>query len=118
MIYIAGNVPSLKNTKRVVRGRLIDSKRVREYKKYMEPIMKQHRAEFVKMTEGVEKPYHVKFHLVRDSRRRFDFHNVIHILADLMVTYEWIEDDNADIFVPVFEPYTYQKNDGGVYIWV
>jgi hypothetical protein len=36
----------------------------------------------------------------------------------MMVEYNWIEDDNADIFIPVFAPYQYKKNDGGVIIKV
>jgi len=118
MIYLPGNVPSLKNTKRVFRNRLIDCKRIREYKKYIEPYFIQHKEKFTDMLEDKLTPYHIHFQFIRDSRRKFDYGNVIHILADLMVTYEWIEDDNADIFVPVFEPYTYKKNNGGVYIWV
>lgn len=118
MIYIPGNVPSLKNTKQIARGRLIDCKRVRQYKKDTAEFFNMHKMDFEKMVEDKPMPYYVHFKFIRDSRRKFDYGNVVHILADLMTNYGWIEDDNADVFIPVFEPYEYKKNDGGVYIWV
>lgn len=118
MIYLPGNVPSLKNTKRVVKNRLIDSKRVREYRKYLEPFMKEKKGDFLYMIENLVPPYKVHFQFIRDSRRKFDYHNAIHILADLMAQHGWIEDDNADVFIPVFDKYKYSKGNGGVYIWV
>ena len=33
-----------------------------------------------------------------------------------MVKYGWITDDNADIIIPVFEQYEYNKENPGVYI--
>ena len=33
-----------------------------------------------------------------------------------MVKAGWIEDDNADFIIPVFEHYTYDKKNPGVYI--
>jgi hypothetical protein len=35
-----------------------------------------------------------------------------------MVEYGWIEDDNADYMLPVFLPYEYEKNNGGVWIGI
>lgn len=76
------------------------------------------KGEFHKMIDGLEPPFQVAFQFIRDSKRRFDFHNAIHVVADMMVDYGWMEDDNADVFVPVFLPYEYKKNDGGVKIYV
>jgi hypothetical protein len=33
-----------------------------------------------------------------------------------MVKHGWLEDDNASIVIPVFEPYSYDKNNPGVYV--
>ena len=73
---------------------------------------------FRTMLKGKTPPYRVEFTFIRDSKRRFDYCNAIQIVADMMVEYGWIEDDSADIFLPVFAPYQYKKNDGGVIIRV
>ena len=33
-----------------------------------------------------------------------------------MVSYGWIEDDNCEFIIPVFEPYSYDKEKPGVII--
>jgi len=68
------------------------------------------------MVKELEKPYRVTFQFIRDSKRRFDYHNAIQIIMDMMVQYGWIDDDNADEILPVFLPYNYMKGNGGVYI--
>lgn len=118
MIYIPGNVPSSKNSKQWTGRRLIESKTTRRYREHTELIYKLKAKEFHKMLEGLEPPYSVTFQFTRDSKRRFDYHNAVQIVADMMVKYGWIEDDNADYFLPVFLPYEYKKNDGGVYIGI
>jgi len=70
------------------------------------------------MVKELEKPYRVTFQFIRDSKRRFDYHNAIQIIMDMMVQYGWIEDDNADEILPVFLPYKYMKGNGGVYIGI
>ncbi len=37
---------------------------------------------------------------------------------DLMVLHGWLEDDNADEIIPVFEPYSYSKEKPGVLIGI
>lgn len=118
MIYIPGNVPSSKNSKQWTGRRLIESKPTRRYRQQTGMIYKLKAEEFRQMVEGLKPPYQVEFRFIRDSKRRFDYHNAIQIVADMMVEYGWIEDDNADYFLPVFLPYEYKKNDGGVYIGI
>ncbi len=118
MIYIPGNVPSSKNSKQWTGRALVDSKVTRTYKENTELIYKLKKSEFHKLLEGLEPPYRVAFQFIRDSKRRFDYHNAIQVVADLMVKYEWLEDDNADCMIPEFIPYEYKKNDGGVKIYV
>lgn len=124
MIYIPGNVPSSKNSKQIVSPRgggrpmLIDSKTTAKYKKNYGIFYKSERSRFLKMIEGLEPPYYIAFKFIRDSRRRFDYVNPLQTVQDLMVKYEWIEDDNADFIIPVLRPYSYKKNDGGVEIHI
>jgi hypothetical protein len=117
-IYIGGNVASSKNSKRWTGKCLIGSKTTMAYKKNTAKEYALLANTFRTMLKGKTPPYRVEFTFIRDSKRRFDYCNAIQIVADMMVEYGWIEDDSADIFLPVFAPYQYKKNDGGVIIRV
>ena len=60
-------------------------------------------------------------HFVRKSKHRFDFHNIVQIVFDLMTAHDLIEDDDMNWLIPV--PYkrdgkwfTYDKTYPGAYI--
>lgn len=116
--FIKGNVPSSKNSKQFVirTKRLIDSKTTRKYKEDFSNYYLMYRNDFVSHLKDKNKPYKIAFKFIRDSKRKFDYHNAIQVVADLMVKYGWIEDDNADIILPVFEEYEYSKENPGVVI--
>lgn len=66
-------------------------------------------------------PIIMGFHFVRRTKHKFDFHNAVQIVADLLVAHDFIEDDNMDCFIPI--PYkindnwfSYDKENPGVYI--
>lgn len=61
-------------------------------------------------------PYYVGLYFIRGSHHRFDYINAAQIVQDMMVKHGWIEDDNADYFVPVFLGYRYDKKNPGVVI--
>src|SRR5690606_5895629 len=50
-----------------------------------------------------DKPYPIRvgIHFVRGTKHKCDFHNIVQIIADLMVAHDFIEDDNMDCFIPV-----------------
>ena len=126
MIFIPGNVPSLKNSKiatTIGRGKnkrtiLLPSKSVKRYlqnigiSKYS--ISKKEVKEYKDITrpnlfktsikdyfKGVKYPCVLGLYFVRDSKRKFDFHNACQIIADLLVAHGFIEDDNMDCFIPM-----------------
>ena len=122
MIFIPGNVPSLKNSKiatTIGKGKnkrtiLLPSKTVKNYlqkmgiKKYHKNRVENYaiRPNVFRLSVGdyfnnYPKPAIVGFHFVRDSKRKFDFHNAVQIIADLLVAHSCIEDDNMDYFIPV-----------------
>lgn len=74
--------------------------------------------DFHKMIENLEPPYHVCFKFIRDSRRRFDLHNAIQIVADMMVEYGWLEDDDSLNLIPYFDIPEVDKSNAGVLIGV
>ena len=142
MIFIPHNVPSLKNSKTATtigkgsnkRTTLVHSPAVRKYlqkigvKKYSAGHVENYatRLNLFQTSVGdyfsdVEYPAIVQFHFVRDTRRKFDFHNAVQIIADLLVAHGCIADDDMDHFLP--EPlwmdgkaYSIDKQKPGVWV--
>lgn len=129
-IFIEGNFPSFKNSKRFVGGgkirkngkrakpRLIMSATVSKYLNAYGDQWKNIPEDFINIKD---KPLLVAIHFVRGTKHRFDFHNMVQGVADLMVTNGWIEDDNMNEFIPFpfmidNEYYSYNKDKPGVYI--
>lgn len=116
MIFIPGNVPSSKNS-RVWTGKFfIASKAVASWRKETKDHWESNRDVFLSMIKGKEFPIRVEFTFVRKSKHQFDYLNPCQSIQDEMVKYGWIEDDNADIIIPVFMQYIYDKLNPGCYI--
>ena len=75
MIFIAGNVPSSKNSKRWTGKMLINSKTVMNYIKATKSQYVKNRDKFLEMTAGLEYPVVVSFKFIRGSRHKFDYIN-------------------------------------------
>lgn len=142
-VFIKGNVPSLKNSKQIsfIRGKpiLTSSKTVKNYLKtfgiksfssrdkevdfYKTIAMNFPIEDLKKMFSNIDrsKPVKVGFHFIRGSKHKADFHNLVQILADLMVAFDIIEDDDMSHFIPFpleinGEYYKYDKTNPGVII--
>ena len=119
MIFIPGNVPSLKNSKQIstVAGKpvLLYSKTV---KKYLQNLGIQRLSSRTGITEyktrqnlfkqaingffdDAPTPCVLGFNFVRDSKRVFDFHNACQIICDLLVAHGDIKDDDIKHLIPV-----------------
>lgn len=61
---------------------------------------------FLTVCKYKEKPLNIKFKIYRETRRRFDYINIIQNLCDCMVKVGLLEDDNANELLPIFEPYS------------
>jgi hypothetical protein len=66
-------------------------------------------------------PLILGYHPIRDSKRKFDLHNVFQIIGDLLTAHDFIEDDNADYLVPIPTQlngtfYTVDKTNPGMYL--
>lgn len=81
-------------------------------------ILPLYRRQFVKMLKGKEKPYHIWFKIYRKTKGRFDYVNIIQLLLDCMVKDNWLDDDNANEIIPVFEPYEVDNKNPRVIIGV
>lgn len=123
-IFIPGNVPSSKNSRMRTRsGIFIKSPLCFKYEKATKVIWEGKAEEVRQLTDNAEKPILIGLHFVRDSKRKCDFHNLVQFIADLMVKYKWIEDDNMTqvFFVPYIRNGTYysvNKSEYGVWIKV
>ena len=115
-IFIAGNVPSSKNGKRWTGKYLIHSKTTMNYIKASKEEYVRYRGKFLDMIKGKQAPYKVSFTFHRSSRRKFDYLNPAQTVQDLMVKYDWIEDDNCEFMIPYFGVYDYNKENPGVTI--
>ena len=138
-IFIPGNVPSSKNSKIKSKKGVFHSKTVRNYlaslgiksfstrkkevdnHKTKEDIFGNRTEVLKNKLRGQDPPYKIGFHFVRKDKRSFDFHNMVQIIADLLVAYDIIEDDDMDHFIPVpyiknRSYYSINKEDPGVYI--
>ena len=116
MIFIPGNVPSRKNSKRWTGKMLINSKTVMKYIKDTKLDYENNKCLFKEMVAGKKFPVTISFKFIRGSKHKFDYINPAQTVQDLMVKNEWIQDDNCDYMIPYFEPYEYNKENPGVEI--
>lgn len=116
MIFVPGNVPSLKNSKikaargifhsptvaKYIRALGIQhySPRKKEVKGYVSAdrpnVFESFRKDIMKMKIGKDNPLFLGFHHVRNSKRKFDFSNSVEIIQDLLTAHDFIEDDNIE----------------------
>ena len=115
-IFIKGNIPSSKNSKRWTGITLINSETVMKYKENSYIDWWQNAKKFKKMIKGKEKPYKIGFYFIRNSRRKFDYVNVAQLPLDLMQEYKWIENDNMENVIPIFLGYEVDKGNPGMRI--
>jgi len=107
-IIIYGNVPSSKNSKRIVqvKGRtlVLMSKFAETYIRETAKQWMLNRPNFIHLIKGKNKPYKIEFQFIRQSKRRFDFVNLCQLPLDLMTKYQWIQDDDYKNVIPVINP--------------
>lgn len=135
IVFIPGNIPSLKNSKIKSSKGIFHSKTVRKYlqeigiqkfsssrKEVVEYKTKPNLfREAFKDFEKPDKIVRVGFHFVRKDKRKFDYINAMQLPFDLMVAHDLIEDDDCDHVLPyVMElgglPYSISKENPGVWI--
>lgn len=64
---------------------------------------------FVKETRFCSKPLIIEFKIYRQTKRIFDYINIIQNLCDCMVKADLLPDDNANELLPVFAPYAVDR---------
>lgn len=122
-IFIPKNVPSKKNSKRITtlgngKKTLLSSKTCYNYERETSSSYRINKEIFQEMTKDLKPPFNVFFKLIRKDKQRFDYNNILQMVQDMMVSFEWLEDDNANFLIPVIVPYEIDKKNPGVFIWV
>ena len=122
MVFISGNIPSSKNSKIATSIGVFHSKTVTKWlreqgilsysvsKKQVQTYKtKQCVFPVTQLKElmmsagektGERYPIKLGIHFVRNSKAKFDFHNICQIIMDIMVAFDIIEDDNMDCVLP------------------
>ena len=114
--FIPGNVPSSKNGRRWTGKYFISSKTVMKYRKDTKSYYQKYANQFKKELAKHKLPATISFTFIRGTRHKFDYINPAQTVQDDMVKAGWIEDDNAEFIIPVFERYKYNKEKPGVII--
>ena len=112
---IGQNVPSKKNSKIITKSkRVISSKLVQYYERWATPRLMEQLPIWQKMIQNKPFPLKVSFYFYRDSKRKWDFVNIIQIIADLMQKEGYLIDDDTKNFIPLYagEEVTNKKESG------
>lgn len=97
------NVPSKKNSKIITKNkRVISSKLVQYYERWATPLLKQQLPTWQKMIQNKPLPLKVSFYFFRDSKRKWDFVNIVQVIADLMQKEGYLIDDDTKNFIPLY----------------
>lgn len=120
LFFIPGNVPGSKNGKTWTGKFLINSKTTTKYLKESKPFYQKHHKELKECFKD-NKPKILLLHLVRDSKRKWDFDNCCNTICDIFVKEGIVEDDNVNYLMPAPLPihnklWDYNKNNPGVFI--
>ena len=120
-IFIPGEVPSSKNRFATVANtakgkKFVYSQFTRNYIKATEWYYRIFAKDFLALVGKKEPPIQVTFRVRRRTKQRFDYLNIGQIVQDMMVKSGWIEDDNSNFLIPVFDPYIHDPELYGVSI--
>jgi len=140
-IFLSGNVPSLKNSKRIhfknvqqhLKGKvkitmngspavpfITSSALVEKYKEDNKRQYDSYRQKFIELTKSLPKPYLVEFVFIRTSNRSFDFNNANHLITDMMAKHGWVDDDDMVNVIPIprMKPPFYFVNKANAGVWL
>lgn len=141
MVFISGSIPSSKNSKVATSKGVFHSKSVGKFlreqgiqhysvsrkqityyktRPCLFPVKEL--SQLLSANHGT-KPIKIGIHFVRQTKAKFDFHNICQIIFDLMVAFDIIEDDNMDCVLPFplemnGKWYSVDKDNPGAYIVV
>ena len=89
------------------------------YERWATPLLKQQLPTWQEMIQNKPLPLKVSFYFYRDSKRKWDFVNIVQVIADLMQKEGYLNDDDTKNFIPLYagEEVT-NKKEAGVIITI
>ena len=80
----------------------------------MAEVYRANKDKFNELTKDKELPLRIGFYFYRDSKRKFDFVNIVQEPLDLFQQYGYIEDDDTKHVIPIYlgEEVVKKKNSG------
>ncbi|NET30686.1 MAG: hypothetical protein F6K19_01615 [Cyanothece sp. SIO1E1] len=122
-IWIPGNVPSQKNSKRIGKRKdgtpfVMNSELVLKYKKEVLPVYREKIHDWKRMASQLTPPYRVVMKFVRKDKRGFDYNNISQMVQDCMADAGWVEDDDNKNILPIFLDAIVDKENAGVFIMI
>lgn len=115
MITILGELYSKKNSKQMFLNRktnkmfITSNDNVKKNEIDLVDQMIKLKHKWDKITQNKEYPFVIRFKFFRKTKRKFDYINILQIVADAMVSSGWLPDDDANHFMPVFEKWEQDK---------
>lgn len=123
IVFIPGEVPSKKNSKRIIPNKrtgkflVIGSKVSLDYRANAVIFYRSYKQRWMGVVgDRGGLPMYVGLYFIRGTRRLFDYNNISQSVMDMMVEAQWIGDDNCNVVVPVFLGYEVDPREPGVYI--
>lgn len=128
-IVLHGEIRSSKNSRQIFRNtdkngktRTIvaksDNAKKQEVDYHWQLSDRANKAKWEAMTGNLEYPLRITFFIVKKTKRRSDYVNMVQNALDCMVTAGYLPDDDMDHVIPVFEPYTIDKENPRLEVWV
>jgi Holliday junction resolvase RusA-like endonuclease len=125
MISINGEIHSSKNSRQIWRKNdakhtpfIAKSARSKEDEMAIYLQLCEQRPKWWAELQGAKYPLRIAFQFRRKTHGRFDYLNIAQGVADAMVKAEYIPDDSADYFIPIFVPYVVDKYNPGCDFWI
>lgn len=115
--FIPYNVPSSKNGKVWTGRSFVVSKAMQKWRKLTKNIWKEHMIDFnASVSKSTTPVLFIHLTFIKSTATLFDYYGPGETIMDEMVTYRWINDDNAYQIVPVFGKFRVDKINPGVEI--
>lgn len=123
-IVIEGELYSSKNHKQLVRNKatgriyMLASKTAKEQEEVLCAELLRLKPQWLRLIEGKQTPYKLHIFLYRQTKRRFDYINILQSCFDMMTRMGYWEDDNANIVAPQFDGYVVDKDNPRTEMWI
>jgi Holliday junction resolvase RusA-like endonuclease len=112
------DVHSSKNSHRIVGKRLIKSKAAMADESIFAAQLYEQRETWERMCKRHALPLVLMIRLRRETKRKFDYNNLLQGLLDAMTAAGYLADDDMKNVIPIPVPWVHDKSNPGADIWL